>query len=189
MMNRFYQTLLILSTIGFSWLAMMTVHELGHVIHGCLSGGRLLHVELHPLAFSRTDFAVNPHPLFTAWGGVVWGILFPLLIWTIIHRFIKRYNFLAAFFAGFCLVANGAYLAGGSFLSGGADDAGVILQYGGAQWQLLLYGIPSVAAGLWCWNGLGPHFGLGPAHSVVDRSAAWAMTGLLFLIIIMELVL
>ena len=144
-------------------------------------------MELHPLAFSRTDFAENPHPLFTAWGGALWGIAIPLLLWAIFRRFLKRYAFLAAFFAGFCLIANGAYLVGGSFLPGGGDDAGVILQHGGFRWQLLLYGIPAVAAGLWLWNGLGLHFGLGQAHGKVDRSAAWGMTGLVVLIILTEI--
>jgi hypothetical protein len=131
---------------------------------------------------------VNPHPLFTAWGGAGWGIVLPLLIWAIFRRFFPRYSFLAAYFTGFCLIANGAYLAGGSFLSGGGDDANVILQHGGARWQLLLYGIPAIATGLWFWNGLGPHFGLGHARGIVDRSAALGMTGLLLLIIMAEII-
>ena len=47
---------------------------------------------------------------------------------------------LLAWFAGFCLVANGAYLLGGAFLGGGGDDGGVILQQGGSRWQLCGFG-------------------------------------------------
>jgi hypothetical protein len=146
-----------------------------------------MHIVLHPLLFSRTDFAENPRPLFVAWGGAWWGIVIPVLIWVIFRRFFKRYSFLAAFFAGFCLIANGAYLAGGSLFLGGGDDAGVIVQHSGERWQLLLYGLPTVAAGLWFWNGLGPHFGLGQAQFNVDRTATWGMTGLLSLIIMVEI--
>ncbi len=82
-------------------------------------------------------------------------------------------GFLAAWLAGFCLIANGGYLLGGAFFSGGgADDAGVILQHGGARWQLIAFGLPTITAGLYLWNGLGPHFGLGPSRGKVDHKAA-----------------
>jgi hypothetical protein len=187
MKNRLYQMMLIVSTVGLSWLAMMAVHEFGHVIDAWLSGGRIAKVVLHPLVFSRTDFAENPHPLFVAWGGAAWGIALPVLLWLIVRRFIKRYAFLAAFFAGFCLIANGAYLAAGSFFRGGGDDAGVILQHGGERWQLLLFGLTATAAGLWFWNGLGNHFGLAEARGQVDRTAAWVVAGLLLTIILLEI--
>ena len=69
-------------------------------------------------------------------------------------------------------MANGGYLLGGAFLGGGGDDAGVILHSGGHVWQLVAFGLPAVAAGLYLWNGLGPHFGLGEARGKVDSKAA-----------------
>jgi len=53
-MNRFFQTLLVVSAVGFSWLGMMAVHELGHVVHLLLSGGTVQYVVLHPLKISYT---------------------------------------------------------------------------------------------------------------------------------------
>ncbi len=88
----------------------------------------------------------------------------------------RHYAYLAAWFAGFCLIANGGYLLGGAFLAGGADDGGVILQHGGARWQLLAFGVPAIAAGLYLWNGLGPYFGLGESRGKVDRKAAVGVT-------------
>ena len=171
-MNRLFQALLIVSTVGLSWLLMMAVHELGHVWHGWLSGARLDAVHLPLVGFSRTDFLENPHPLFVAWGGAVWGCLLPLAFWIVVRRFAKPYAYLAAWFAGFCLVANGAYLLGGAFRAGDADDGGMILQHGGARWQLLTFGIVAISAGLYLWNGLGPHFGFGAAEGKVDRGVA-----------------
>lgn len=194
-LNRIFQSLLILSTVGFSWLSMMALHECGHVLHGWLSGAKPAGVYLPLIGFSRTEFAANPHPLFVVWGGPLWGCLLPLAILAGVRllsataaggfatKTAKRYGYLATWFAGFCLIANGGYLAGGAFLGGGgADDPGVILQHGGARWQLLAFGLPAIAAGLFLWNGLGPYFGLGPSRGKVDRTAAVGVTIALLLV-------
>lgn len=113
-MHRAFQVLLILSTLGFSWLAMQVVHEFGHVIHAWASGGAVVRVYLHPLDISRTDLARNPHPLFVAWGGAIWGCVLPLGLFGLVRWRWPAQAYLPAFFAGFCLIANGAYLAAGS---------------------------------------------------------------------------
>jgi hypothetical protein len=96
---------------------------------------------------------------------------------------------LAAWFAGFCLITNGAYLAGGLIFPGGEDDAGTIFLHGGTLWQLLLFSFCTVPLGLWIWNGLGVHFGLGAAQGKIDRRAAIGMTAALILIVIGEVVI
>jgi len=185
-MNRYFQALLMISTAGLSWLLMMVVHECGHVWHGWLSGARLVEVHLPLIGFSRTEFAVNPHPLFVAWGGPLWGCLWPLALLIVVRLVAKPYTYLAAWFAGFCLIANGGYLLGGAFLAGGADDGGVILRNGGATWQLLGFGLSTVVAGLCLWNGLGPYFGLGEGRGNVDRKAAVGVTLALVVIACVE---
>ncbi len=176
-MHRCFQALLLFSTAALSWLLMLAAHESGHVLNGWLSGATLDAVHLPLVGFSRTDFAVNPHPLFVAWGGACWGGALPPAIFLAARCFAaKRHLYLLAWFAGFCLIANGAYLFGGAIITGGGDDAGVILQHGGARWQLLGFGVVAVAAGLYLWNGLGPYFGLGPSRGQVDRKAAVAVT-------------
>ena len=178
------------STAGFSWLAMMVVHESGHVFNACLSGGIVSKIVLHPLAFSQTDLSVNPHPLFVAWGGATWGCLIPLGLLACVHFIARNYRYLFAWWAGFCLIANGAYLACGWLFSGSghaADDANVILQNGGARWQLVIFGLIALPIGLWLWNGLGPNFGLGPARGKVDRKAAVGVTVALLVPVVCEL--
>ncbi len=186
-MDRCFQALFMISTTGLSWLLMMVLHECGHVLHGWFSGAQLAQVDLPPWGFSRTDFTANPHPLLVAWGGGIGGCLLPLALLIVVRTAIPRYAYLATWFAGFCLIANGAYLAGGSFFGGGAEDAGVILQNGGAQWQLLLFGIPVVAAGLYLWNGLGPQFGLGASSGKVDRKVAIGMAVALLIVVCLEI--
>lgn len=168
--DRVFQALVIVSTVGFSWLAMMAVHEFGHVLHLWFSGGKVARVVLHPLEFSRTDVAHNPRPLFVTWGGAVWGCVLQLAVWGGTCIVVKPSAWLAKFFAGFCLIANGVYLACSSFIDAG--DAGDLVRHGAAQWHLLVFGLPAAAAGLYLWNGLGPHFGLGAARGKVDRKAA-----------------
>ncbi len=184
--DRFFQTLLITSTAGVSWLMMMLLHECGHVFSGWISGAQLLHVDFPPWGFSRTDFGDNPHPLFVAWSGAIAGCLLPLIILFFVRVALPRYGYLARWLAGLCLVANGAYLIGGILHEGRLDDGGVILQNGGAAWQLVLFGIPAVALGLYLWNGLGPEFGIGPSPRNVDRRAAVSMTVALLVIASVE---
>ena len=186
-MDRFFQVLLIASTLGFSWLGMMAVHELGHVMHLGVSGGTVEKVVLHPLTISRTDAGDNPHPLVVAWGGPIWGCLFPLGVLLLTRRLAASRAYLARFFAGFCLVANGAYLGADSFFRGG--DGRDLIAYGTPPWVLIVFGVMAVTGGLCLWNGLGPHFGLGEARGRVDRRAAWGAAIALAVLSVLEVAL
>jgi len=73
------------------------------------------------------------------------------------------------------------------FGPGGGDDAGVLLAHGAARWQLIAFAVPAVLVGLWLLDGLGPHFGLGPARTRVDRRAAVAAAAALAVLIVVEL--
>lgn len=186
-MKRQHQLLLIASTLACAWLAMQAVHELGHVVGAALTGGRVAEVVLHPARISYTRLAANPHPLFVAWMGPVVGIGLPLAALAVARGSKLPGWFLAQFFAGFCLVANGAYLAFGSL--GRIGDAGDLLRYGTPMWLLWLFGIVTIPTGLYLWNGLGPHFGVGASHDEINRPAAYVMLVLAVAIIALELLL
>jgi hypothetical protein len=181
--DRGYQALLWISAIGCCWLAMQAVHELGHCLHAWASGGVVDRVTLKPWEISRTDLRQNPRPQFVAWGGPLWGSLIPLVLLAIVARFAARCRPLAAFFAGFALIANGAYLAAGAVYPVG--DAQELLRTGAQVWQLAFFGIPAIAAGLYLWHGLGPSFGRGTAGKV-DRRAAIGLAISLVLIVLCE---
>src|SRR6185312_14745270 len=178
-MRRVPQGTLILSTLCGSWLGMMAIHEFGHVLHAWLSGGAVAGVDLPLVGFSQTHVSPNPHPQFAAWGGAVRGALIPLALWLVVRRWARPHAFLAAFFAGFCCLANGAYLVAGSFVGAmsDADDAHELLRHGVEHWQLIAFGVIAGAIGIRLWHGLGPSFGLGAAQGVVDRKAAAAAVG------------
>jgi hypothetical protein len=185
-MKRQHQALLILSTVAFSWLAMQAVHELGHVVGAWASGGRVAEVVLHPATISLTRLADNPHPLFVAWMGPLVGVSLPLAALAFARLCKLPGWYLFQFFAGFCLVANGAYLSFGSFEAIG--DAGDMLRLGTPIVLLWLFGAVTIPAGFWLWNGLGPYFGSGTSGGRVDPSATYTMFGLVVLVIAVELV-
>jgi hypothetical protein len=185
--NRRIQFQLIASTMAFSWLAMQAVHEFGHVVHAWTSGGHVDRVVLHPLEISRTDVSPNPHPQFVAWGGPVWGSLIPLAIHGLLQWRGWTRAWLSAYFAGFCLIANGTYLLGGSLFPVG--DAQTLLESGAPRWTLVFFGIAGLVSGLALWNSLGKHFGLGTSASNPDKFAAWGMTACAVVLMIAELVL
>jgi hypothetical protein len=171
-MHRTPQILLIAATLAASWLGMQAVHEAGHVVGAWLTGGRVERVVLHPLTISRTDLAVNPHPLVVSWTGPLLGAALPLLLWGLAAALRLPERFLARFFAGFCLLANGLYIGVGSFWRVG--DGGDLVQHGAPLWTLWLFGLIAAPAGLGLWHALGPHFGLGASRGQVSHRAVIA---------------
>jgi hypothetical protein len=186
-MKRQHHVLLIASTLALSWLTMQAVHELGHVAAAIVSGGRVAIVVLHPATISYTQLTSNPHPLFVAWMGPVLGVVLPFVAFVVARMLRLRGWYLFQFFAGFCFIANGAYLAFGSL--NGIGDAGDILRHGSPAWLLWLFGATTIPVGLLMWNRLGPHFGFGVSAGQVDRATAYTMFALLVLIAVLEIVL
>lgn len=172
-----HQCLLIASFVPLCWLAMMAVHELGHVVAGWSTGGTVAKVVVHPLAISRTDVSPNPRPLIVVWAGPLVGVLLPLLIWLIFYFTRIPGGYLLRFFAGFCLLANGAYIGVGSL--GGIGDAGDMMRHGSPPWLLWLFGLIAAPLGLLFWHRLGPQFGLGESRGRVDAWAAYLSLSLL----------
>jgi Peptidase M50B-like len=182
--GRFLQLTLIASILCLSWLGMMIVHELGHVLAAWVSGERVFKVVLHPLTISRTDTSHENHPLLVIWGGALLGCFIPLFAWALVKACRLRFVYLFQFFTGFCLIANGCYLGVGTFFDVG--DAGDLARYGCPRWLMLLYGLVCVPTGLFLWNGLGPHFGLGEAQGKVDRKAVLVTLALVLIVVVVE---
>lgn len=140
------------------WLALLAVHEFGHVLHAWLSGARIVRVELPLVGFSQTHLAENPPSVWVAWGGCIWGGLIPLLIWTVTLRAARhrrrmrnscapRLAAASGVWAAACLIANGAYLGvGGLAPVGDAED---LLRSGVSPAILVTTGAIFLAAGLY----------------------------------------
>jgi len=185
--KRVDQLVLVISFVGFSWLAMQAVHESGHVLGAWFSGADIEKVVLHPLTISRTDISYNPHPLVEIWAGPLAGILFPLAALLVAWRLHAPRLYLFRFFAAFCLVANGVYIGLDSF--GGSGDAAELVHYGTPRFLLVAFGLAAFTSGMLLWNGLGPQFGFGEAKGRVERNAAIVSLSLFTLIVLVEVLL
>ena len=104
---------------------MEAVHECGHVLAAWWSGATVERVVLWPI--SRTDTRVVRHPLLVYGAGAAFGAVFPLLLWGLVQLFRRDVAHFFRFFAGFCLIANGAYI-GGDFSIIGPTDAGLLIE-------------------------------------------------------------
>jgi hypothetical protein len=135
---------------------MMIVHEFGHVLGLWTTGGTVARVVLHPLTISRTDPGQNPHPALEIWAGPLVGVLLPAAVAALARAFRVPGAHLLRFFAGFCLIANGCYIGVGVLDPVG--DARELLRNGAAAWQLALFGLVTVPAGLYLWHGQAEHF-------------------------------
>jgi len=181
--KRLHQVVLVGSTVLASWLGMQAVHECGHVLAALLTGGEVKRVVLHPLTISRTDLGLNPEPLLVVWAGPAYGVLFPFALWGAVTAVQMPGSFVVRFFAGFCLIANGAYIAVGSFDRIG--DCGEMLRHGSQMWQLWLFGAITIPGGLWLWHRQGAGFGLGSADGCVDLRVAYGtLVAFLLLVVI-----
>lgn len=164
--------------LGICWLGMQASHELGHITAAVTTGGSVTNVVVHPLAVSRTDVSPNPHPLIVAWAGPCLGTLVPLIIAPLIRPPFCRT--LADFFAGFCLIANGAYVAIGSF--DGIGDCETMLTHGSPLWLLVAFGTALVLLGFTIWHQLGSITKLFQRPSFVSCRTAVGFAGTLVMI-------
>lgn len=180
-MRRIAPLALLGSLCVLSWMLMQLVHELGHVAGAALAGGAVERVVWHPLSISRTDLSENPAPLLIAWAGPLVGVGLPLAAWGVAAMTNSSVTALLRFFAGFCLIANGAYLGIGSFLRIG--DCETLLAHGAPIGTLWLFGAAAVPLGLLLWHRLGPDLGWGPQARQVPASRVIVVAGAAVLVI------
>ena len=181
------RALLIATFLPFCWLAMMVVHEAGHVVAAWSTGGTVTGVVLHPLAILRTDVLPNTQPLLVVWAGPVVGIVTPLILWLSMRTVRIPESYMARFFVGFCLVANGAYIGAGSFDHIG--DAGTMMQHGSPTVVLWTFAAVSIPFGFALWHGQGRYFGVGPHATPVGNRAVVISGCLLSATVVLELIL
>lgn len=186
-MQRLHQVILCASTVLLSWLGMMAVHEFGHVLGAWITGGEVERVVVHPLRFSRTDLSHNPAPLVVVWMGPFVGVALPLLLWLIAWLVKMPGHYVLRFFAGFCLLANGAYLGFGTFDRIG--DVGEMLAHGTSLWVTWLFAGVCMPMGLCIWHGLGAHFGAGAEAKPIDGRVAYGTLAVTLLALVLAVLL
>ena len=170
-MQRLQQIAFVVSLLALSWMGMMATHELGHVLGALVSGGIVERVVVHPLTISRTDVTPNPNPLIVVWLGPIVGCILPLVAAMLVPQRLPFARRTAMFFAGFCLLANGAYIAVGSIDKVG--DCGEMLKHGSPLWTLLLFGAITIPIGFWLWHRIGSAKEFLARPELVKPATAW----------------
>ena len=181
-MQRFHQLLFVVSLVALSWFVMMAVHEFGHVSGAIITGGSIERVVLYPLTISHTDVSPNPHPAIVVWLGPVIGCVLPLAAFVTVPRRLTVVRNVTQFFAGFCLIANGAYISMGSV--DGIGDSGEILRTGTPLWLMHAFGAVAISQGLYLWHRLGSLKIFIHDPSVVVPRTAYVVFGLLVVIVV-----
>lgn len=152
--------------IGFN--ATIAFHELGHAFAMVLDGVHIKEFFLNPFSWSWTFPESLNNPLFTAFGGVSFGLLFAILpfIGTIWIR--SAYFRIPAFItAAFACAINGIYLVAGTFFKVG--DGGELIQYGVSQILILSLGSLYLIAALILLAVIQPLLGINKNISIVKR--------------------
>jgi len=142
-------------------------------------------VVLSPIEFSRTDLQKNPNPLLVVWGGPLVGSILPIIISVLWRRLRWPGWYVLQFFAGLCLITNGVYLTVVSFIPNAADPC-EMMRNGSPQLTLVAFGMITFPLGLFLWNRLGVHFGLGDARGKVNGRVAIAVFVMLVALVITE---
>ncbi len=152
--------------IGFN--AAIAFHELGHAFAMVLDGVHIKEFFLNPFSWSWTFPESLNNPLFTALGGVSFGLLFAILpsIGTIWIR--SAYFRIPAFMtAGFAFSINGIYLVTGVFFKVG--DGGELIQYGVSHILILSLGSLYLIVALFLLAAIQPLLGINKNISLVKR--------------------
>lgn len=145
------------------------LHELGHAIATWLTGGTVYSISLNPFAWSWTslDGGEDSSPLFIAWGGVLFGVLFSALAAGIATLYRRPWLSPLYLLGGCALASNGIYLAVAAFADVG--DAGNLIQLGVPRFCVVgLGGLLLLLSCLWM-SLIQPRIGIAPATSFRQR--------------------
>ncbi|UCC41504.1 MAG: hypothetical protein JSV96_08845, partial [Candidatus Aminicenantes bacterium] len=145
-----FYILLIFGSFCIGYNITIAFHELGHAFAVMLDGGHIKEFVLNPFSWSWNFGQDLNNPLFTAWGGVTFGLLFAVLP-AVLFIWVKRYYFRIPILvlAGSAFLINGVYLIMGVFLNIG--DGGELIQYGVSSFFILILGIVYFLIALFLW--------------------------------------
>ena len=146
-----YLILVLFGSFCIGYNITIACHELGHAFAVVLDGGHIQEFVLNPFSWSWNLGQNLMNPLFTAWGGVTFGLLFALLPGLILFAR-KRYFLQVPILVtvGCAFLINGIYLLMGVFLKIG--DGGELIEYGVPAAIILIIGIVYFITAIFVWS-------------------------------------
>jgi hypothetical protein len=101
---------------------------------------------------SQTIVDPDPDPRLVTEGGPTWGVAIPVLACALARVIRRRVPEPLKFFAGFCLIANGVYMAVGRMWRN--TDAGDLVRMNVPLTAIIAYGVAATLFGLAIWHRL-----------------------------------
>jgi hypothetical protein len=143
-------------------------HELGHGLAVLIDGGQIQEYYLNPFSWSWNLGKNVNNPIFTAWGGVTFGLIIPLIPIIFLKKtrswLVKTTIIITA---GCAFLINGIYLLIGIFLKIG--DGGELLQYGTPPVLIGLLGFLYLTISFIIWIWVQPWLDLKKDSSFIRR--------------------
>ena len=177
-----WSVLLLFGSFSIAFNLAIACHELGHALAMVLDRVGIKEFHLNPFSWSWTFPESLNHALFTASGGITFGLMFALLplIGTIWIRSV--YFRIPAFMtAGFAFSINGIYLIAGVFFRIG--DGGELLQYGVPRILIVTIGCLYLLISLLILTSIQPVLGIKKSSSFQKRFLIWALGIIPYLLI------
>jgi hypothetical protein len=144
-------------------------HELGHALAMVLDGVTIRAFHLNPFSWSWTFPESLNHPLFTALGGVTFGVVFAAIpALAAIRIQTPAFRIPAVVTAAVALAVDGIYLVAGTFFRIG--DGGELLQYGVSRELILALGGLYVAISLLLFAFVQSMLGIGKNTPITTRA-------------------
>ena len=127
------RSLKLMGLLVVAWYVMTLSHELGHVVCGWLTGGKLVYLDLRPWALPQSMFDPDPNPLARLWGGPILGAVIPGSVGLATRHVWVR------FIGSFCVLANGAYLTTAWWVGDSFLDTTKLLEHGASPIGVAVY--------------------------------------------------
>jgi len=163
-----WSILLLFGTFCIAFNLAIAFHELGHAFTMILDGVGVRDFHLNPFSWSWTFPKSLNNVIFTASGGVTFGLIFAILP-SIAAVWIRNAYFRIPAFttAAFAFSINGIYLIAGTLFKVG--DGGELIQYGVSHVMVLSLGGIYIIAALFLLALIQPLFGINKEFSFGKR--------------------
>ncbi len=166
--KRVSQVVLVVCTLGTSWLGMQAVHELGHLVGAWMSQATVERVVLHPLTISRMMSDITHSHFWLSGLDQSWvrdsvhsvaGQLLGKLVQCVSAALLRR------------VLPRGQWLLHRSRIIGSCRGLRRDASVRQSTLDAVVVGSTMAPAGLWLWNGQSPYFGWGGDLGKIDPRA------------------
>ena len=117
--------LLVFGSFAIAYNLSVLLHELCHLIPGYITNGSVGHITVHPFSWSYS-FSSCSYPLLKAIAGPVGAIVFGVLLYLLLSRWLKTFLLPLLLVGPLVLIQNGGYLVIDTLMKSGGDACDMV---------------------------------------------------------------